>query len=660
MISQAAERCVQSRLLAANGGHCWFHRERAVLIDDVLFFGSVTGRDDGDDRAGDVKLCRYELRTGRSLARRLGHFSVADDHNVPALCYARQGILLAAWQEHGRTDEIQLQTFDLEGEPLRPAVTVKTGAGATYSNLLQPDGGSILYDFHRGVGTNPNYLISSDGGETFHYGGRLIAWEPPLAADPRATGLQGGRPYVLYAQRGNRIHFVVVEDHPCAYDNAIYHGYIEDGVVFNSFGRRAGPLPVGRQPPSYGFENLTRLFCGSADAVPWVCDIAVSEDNTVTVVFSVQRGGGKTRSRLGTGGHDLRYHYARFTGDGRAACKGWDEFEIAHAGTCLYPGEDDYAGLIAINPERPLEVIFSSNHCPLSNNPLISTADGRRHYELFLGRIDPSGRTLTLGALTADSREDNIRPVFGRRYGGGADWLLWMAGSYRSYTDFATDIRGIELEPASVERLLAAPYRARVERLTDSPHMPYEEIEVFRRALHGAAAYLEYGSGGSTLCAAGLGVPLIYSVESDSDHLAEVRAAFAERFAVQGQVLECVHADIGPTGRWGYPVNRDRVEAWPSYALAPWRLVEQHQVMPEVILIDGRFRVACFLVSLMKASPGTLILFDDYAERPQYHLVERHCPIESVHGRLAIFRAPEVRYPERLLDELIPHLTVLD
>ena len=62
---------------------------------------------------------------------------------------------------------------------------------------------------------------------------------------------------------------------------------------------------------------------------------------------------------------------------------------------------------------------------------------------------------------------------------------------------------------------------------------------------------------------------------------------------------------------------------------------------PELVLIDGRFRVACFLFSLINGSPGTKIIFDDYVNRPHYHVVEEFIkPIETC-GIQALFIIPK-------------------
>ena len=38
----------------------------------------------------------------------------------------------------------------------------------------------------------------------------------------------------------------------------------------------------------------------------------------------------------------------------------------------------------------------------------------------------------------------------------------------------------------------------------------------------------------------------------------------------------------------------------------------ENKLVPDLILIDGRFRVCCFLSSLKYGNVGTKILFDDY------------------------------------------------
>lgn len=86
--------------------------------------------------------------------------------------------------------------------------------------------------------------------------------------------------------------------------------------------------------------------------------------------------------------------------------------------------------------------------------------------------------------------------------------------------------------------------------------------------------------------------------------------------------LDAVHVDVGETGDWGTPLTYDHRDNFPVYAQSIW----ERDVDPDLVLVDGRFRVLCFLHSLLRARPGTHILFDDYVDRPHYHVVEEILP----------------------------------
>ena len=95
--------------------------------------------------------------------------------------------------------------------------------------------------------------------------------------------------------------------------------------------------------------------------------------------------------------------------------------------------------------------------------------------------------------------------------------------------------------------------------------------------------------------------------------------------------------DIGPTAEWGNPTDRTCSAQWPAYPSTVWKRYCDTQEYPDLILIDGRFRVACFLTTLIMARSGNTILFDDYYDRPHYHLVEKYLVPVSRAGRMAEF-----------------------
>jgi hypothetical protein len=104
---------------------------------------------------------------------------------------------------------------------------------------------------------------------------------------------------------------------------------------------------------------------------------------------------------------------------------------MAYAGTRLYSGEDDYPGLAALHPKDPNTVYISTDANPATGEPLISTADKKRHYELFRGTTNDGGNTWQWTPITANSTVDNIRPIV-PKWNDKRTILVWMRGRYKS------------------------------------------------------------------------------------------------------------------------------------------------------------------------------------------------------------------------------------
>lgn len=186
----------------------------------------------------------------------------------------------------------------------------------------------------------------------------------------------------------------------------------------------------------------------------------------------------------------------------------------------------------------------------------------------------------------------------------------------------------------------AAPSQSPAELVIPArPHMEGEGIARLETLMRSARRYLEYGSGGSTMLAGRLGIPLIISVESDPLWSRKVREQFCPRYL--RSLLVSLHANIGPTKSWGHPVDSSQARVWPRYATAAWRFIERTGRRPELILIDGRFRSACLLVSLSCGEPGSTILLDDYVGRNYKDVVERFIQPVAFHGRMAEFVVPQ-------------------
>jgi hypothetical protein len=148
-----------------------------------------------------------------------------------------------------------------------------------------------------------------------------------------------------------------------------------------------------------------------------------------------------------------------------------------------------------------------------------------------------------------------------------------------------------------------------------------------------ATSILEYGSGGSTVLAAEMPGKTIFSVESDASWAAGLLAWFDENPPASTVHLHAV--DIGPTGDWGMPINQRGWRRYHHYPLSVWDRADF--IHPDVVLIDGRFRLACLLTVLHRTTRPVTVLFDDFRDRPVYHRAEMLVQPSSLIGRMARF-----------------------
>ncbi len=180
----------------------------------------------------------------------------------------------------------------------------------------------------------------------------------------------------------------------------------------------------------------------------------------------------------------------------------------------------------------------------------------------------------------------------------------------------------------------------------DTPDMEPAGLACFSRYLAGSRVYLEWGSGGSTLMACAEARHVV-SVESDPVFLRQVKQK-VERLRLPA-TAQFVRANIGLVKVWGAPAfttpTSRRLQSWKHYAQAPWKCFDARGILPDLVLVDGRFRVACALETFLRcAGHPCTIIFDDYQDRPHYHALAPFAEIIEEAGRMIVIRAR----PERL------------
>ncbi len=155
--------------------------------------------------------------------------------------------------------------------------------------------------------------------------------------------------------------------------------------------------------------------------------------------------------------------------------------------------------------------------------------------------------------------------------------------------------------------------------------------ELFKEVIASANVYAEYGCGASTIWVFNNSRCEIFSVDSSKVWLDSVA-----RHCGASRRLNLHFANIGKIKDWGTPSNYENYHNFNDYSDWVW----EQNVFPDVVLIDGRFRVACFLTSLLRAKEGAKLVFDDYINREEYHIVEKFVKPVKTCGRQALFVVP--------------------
>lgn len=193
------------------------------------------------------------------------------------------------------------------------------------------------------------------------------------------------------------------------------------------------------------------------------------------------------------------------------------------------------------------------------------------------------------------------------------------------------------LDPARVVRFHLS--RLRGFEVGNEPFMPLAGAQFLRDHLAKAQVYLEYGSGGSTVLASSYPL-LLVTVESDRRFL---DAALAKASGGRAEIV-AVHAALGVIGPGGSPIvnwpKHRSIEKGRRYTSAPWEHLTERRAMPDLILVDGRYRVAATLESLLRlpAHSNALFVVDDFAERDYYQPILEFAEKPEYIDRLLAFR----------------------
>lgn len=154
----------------------------------------------------------------------------------------------------------------------------------------------------------------------------------------------------------------------------------------------------------------------------------------------------------------------------------------------------------------------------------------------------------------------------------------------------------------------------------------------FKKFANSCTTYGEYGCGKSSKWVIRNTKVNIISIETDKKWAEKVLENISHDDRMNLRYVDC-----GPVRKWGKPINSSKKENYIEYCKSMWSKSSK----PDFVLIDGRFRVCCFLISIKSAEEGTKIIFDDYIDRSEYHVVEKILKPSKIYGRQAIFTVPK-------------------
>jgi hypothetical protein len=150
------------------------------------------------------------------------------------------------------------------------------------------------------------------------------------------------------------------------------------------------------------------------------------------------------------------------------------------------------------------------------------------------------------------------------------------------------------------------------------PHMSANDKIMFYKYLSKSTFYFEYGSGGSTIKASEFeNIKSIYTVESDLEWIKKIKMLTNND---DNYNINYVYIDMKTKPKtWGNPGIESTFQEKKYYSeyIKTFELAK----FIDLILIDGRFRVACALKCFDVISIDCVILVDDFYTRPTYNIL---------------------------------------
>lgn len=152
--------------------------------------------------------------------------------------------------------------------------------------------------------------------------------------------------------------------------------------------------------------------------------------------------------------------------------------------------------------------------------------------------------------------------------------------------------------------------------------MSDNEIGLFNKVIKKSEVYLEFGMGGSTFHVLKNSNAIVYSIDSCQNWIKGMKNYFYIR-RMEKKRLKLFHVNIGRTRKWGFPEDNSNSHLFPEYSAG---IFKNTDLTADTVLIDGRFRVACTLKTVLEygENKNLRLIIHDFWNRPDYHIVLKY------------------------------------
>lgn len=156
------------------------------------------------------------------------------------------------------------------------------------------------------------------------------------------------------------------------------------------------------------------------------------------------------------------------------------------------------------------------------------------------------------------------------------------------------------------------------------PHLVNEELTAFLSFLTKDTIYFETGSGCSSVIAKYY-AKKTYAVEGSIKYY---------KIGIKNGLKDIImFKNLKPDNLdWSFPGNKSNLNIWKNYFQS-----YKKEYNADVILIDGRFKVATAMDIFDKIRDDTIVLLHEYYERPSYFILEKYYNYVYHWGRLYCF-----------------------